>query len=105
MSPGLDVIRASYRDTTAGRQLLEAGRVYMLRLGDLMTANRFKRGHRIRVNLSTTFFPHFSRNLHTGGLETVSSTMRTARITVHHEGRYRSRLILPVVRSQSGARP
>ena len=104
MSPGLDVLRASYRDTTAGRQLLTPGKVYMLRLGDLLTANEFKKGHRIRVTIATTFFPHFSRNLHTGELETVSSRMRTARITIHHDGRYRSRLILPIMMRGEGHR-
>lgn len=105
MSPGLDVIRASYRDTTAGRQLLAPGQVYLLRLGDLFTGNQFKRGHRIRVNISTTFFPHFSRNLHTGELETTSSRMQRARITIHHDRRYPSRLILPVMRRDNGGRP
>jgi putative CocE/NonD family hydrolase len=104
MSPGLDVVRASYRDTTAGRQLLTPGRIYMVRLGDLLTANEFKKGHRIRVSISTTFFPHFSRNLHTGELETVSSRMRTARITIHHDARYPSRLILPVMKAENGGR-
>jgi putative CocE/NonD family hydrolase len=102
MSPGLDVIRASYRDTTAGRQLLTPGRVYMLRLGDLLTANEFKKGHRIRMSISTTFFPHFSRNLHTGELETTGSRMRTARVTIHHDARYPSRLILPVMKDNGG---
>jgi uncharacterized protein len=105
MSPGLDVIRASYRDTTAGRQLLTPGKIYMLRLGDLLTANEFKRGHRIRVSISTTFFPHFSRNLHTGELETTSARVRTARITIHHDARYPSRLILPVMKAENGGRP
>jgi putative CocE/NonD family hydrolase len=95
MSPGLDVVRASYRDSTA-RSLLASGRVYALRLSNLLTANTFKKGHRIRVYLSTTFFPHFSRNLHTGELETVSARMRTARVTVHHDARYPSMIILPV---------
>jgi uncharacterized protein len=105
MSPGLDVIRASYRDTTAGRQLLTPGKVYMLQLGDLLTANEFKKGHRIRVSISTTFFPHFSRNLHTGELETTSSRMRKARITIHHDPRHPSRLILPVMKAENGGRP
>ena len=76
----------------------------MLRLGDLFTANQFKRGHRIRVAISTTFFPHFSRNLHTGELEQASSAMRTARITIHHDPRHPSRLILPVMRAAGGGR-
>jgi uncharacterized protein len=105
MSPGLDVVRASYRDTTAGRQLLTPGQVYMLRLGDLLTANQFKKGHRIRITISTTFFPHFSRNLHTGELETTSSRMRTARIAIHHDREYPSRLIVPVMRADNGGHP
>lgn len=99
MSPGLDVIRASYRDTTA-RSLLAPGRVYPLRLDNLLTANTFKKGHRIRVYLSTTFFPHFSRNLQTGELETTSARSRSARVTVHHDARYPSRIILPVLPSR-----
>jgi predicted acyl esterase len=102
MSPGLDVIRASYRDTTAGRQLLTPGKVYMLRFGDLLTANEFRKGHRIRVSISATFFPHFSRNLHTGELETISSRMQQARITIHHNPRHSSRLILPVIGRAAG---
>ena len=96
MNPGLDLIRASYRDTTT-RSLLTPNRVYPLRLTNMLTANTFKKGHRIRVYLSTTFFPHFSRNLHTGELETTSARMRTARVTVHHDTRYPSMIILPVL--------
>ena len=96
MSPGLDVQRASWRDTTAGRSLLVPGRVYTIRLGDLLTANTFKRGHRIRVHVASTFFPHFSRNLHTGELETTHAEMRTARLTLHHDRQHPSLLVLSV---------
>jgi putative CocE/NonD family hydrolase len=97
MYPGGDVVRASYRDDGTRRSLLEPGRVYLLRIPGMFTANRFVRGHRIRVHVMTSFFPYFSRNLHTGALETSSDSMRAARITVHHDRRHPSRLILPVV--------
>lgn len=97
MSPGLDVLRASYRDVKAGRQLLKANQVYELRLENLITSNVFQRGHRIRVQISTSFFPNFSRNLHTGELESVSASMKTARILVFHDRRRSSRVILPIV--------
>jgi putative CocE/NonD family hydrolase len=105
MSPGLEVLRASYRNLAppAGkrrgrkRALLVPGRVYKLRLANPVTSNVFKMGHRIRVQISTSFFPHFSRNLHTGDLEAVSSAMRKARIRVHHDWRRPSRVILPVI--------
>jgi putative CocE/NonD family hydrolase len=97
MSPGADVLRASYREGTARRDLLRPGRVYLLRLPDMLTANTFKRGHRVRVQISGAFFPHISRNLQTGELETVSGVTRAAKITVHHGGRHASRIVLPVM--------
>lgn len=97
MSPGLDVLRASYREPGRGRQLLEVGKVYELRLPFLITSNVFQRGHRIRVQISGAFVPHFSRNLQTGGLESSSAKMRAAEVTIHHDRNYPSRLVLPVI--------
>ncbi|PYQ07510.1 MAG: hypothetical protein DMF82_03735 [Acidobacteria bacterium] len=97
MSPGLDVMRASYRDGGPRRQLLEPGRVYALRFENLMTGNLFRQGHRLRLVVCGAFFPHFSRNLQTGALETVSAESRPSLVRVHHSTRYPSRLVLPVV--------
>ncbi|MGH9815977.1 MAG: CocE/NonD family hydrolase [Candidatus Acidiferrales bacterium] len=100
MSPGLDVLRASYRNaaTNGGkRELLTPGTIYKLVLPNLMTSNLFRRGHRIRVQISASFFPGFSRNLHTGKLETVSAEMRPATIRIHHGQEHPSRLLLPVI--------
>lgn len=97
MSPGLDVVRASYRDLEKGRQLLEPGEIYELRLDHLVTSNLFKRGHRVRAQISASFFPNFSRNLHTGDLETVSARRQRATIRVHHSGAHLSQVVLPVV--------
>jgi putative CocE/NonD family hydrolase len=52
MSHGLDVMRASYRDVTRGRQWLEPGRVYELTLSNLITSNVFLKGHRMRFKSS-----------------------------------------------------
>jgi hypothetical protein len=98
MSPGLEVIRASYRNGGPGRELLTPGRIHELRLTNLVTANRFRAGHRIRVQVSTAFTPHMSRNLHTGSLEFESAGMRNAQITIHHDAEHRSRIVVPVVR-------
>ena len=97
MSPGLDVVRASYRNARPQRELLQPGRIYQLSLGDLLTANTFRKGHRIRVSVMTSFAPNFSRNLHTGELEVSSAASRTARVTIHHGPRYPFRVILPVL--------
>ncbi|MBP1605461.1 MAG: hydrolase CocE/NonD family protein [Acidobacteria bacterium] len=101
MSPGLDVLRASAREPGT-RQLLDPGRVYALELRNLITGNAFTRGHRVRVLLSATFFPHFSRNLQTGLRETAESgETRRATITIHHDAEHPSRIVLPVM----GQRP
>jgi hypothetical protein len=97
MSPGLDVLRASYREPAKGRQLLEPGEIYLLTLDKLVTSNLFKRGHRIRLQVSTSFFPNFSRNLHTGALETTSDRRQKATIRIHHDAAHRSTLVLPIV--------
>jgi len=96
MSPGLDAVRASYRDLSRGRQLLDPGTIYEIRLDHLVTANVFQKGHRIRVQVSSTFFPNFSRNLHTGELETVSARMKRATISVHHDREHPSQISLHV---------
>lgn len=97
MSPGNDVLRASYRDAAAGRQLLEPGRIYELELPTMMTAIRLAKGHRIRAQVSASFAPHLSRNLQTGESETVSSASRSAEIAIHHDPSHPSRLVLPVI--------
>ena len=68
-----------------------------LRFDDLMTGNRFARGHRLRVVLTSSFHPHFSRNLHTGEDEAVSSRSRSAKLDVLFDSEHPSRLVLPVL--------
>jgi len=96
MGPGNDVVRASYRVPTAGRQPLEPGRIYELDLQPLMTSKRFARGHRIRVQISASFDPHLSRNLQTGDSEIDSARSQAAEIKIHHSAGHASRLLLPV---------
>ena len=86
MSPGLDVLRASYRDMSKGRQWLEPGHVYELTLPNLITSNVFLKGHRMRVQVFGSFAPNFSRNLQTGKSEASSAEMKKARIRVYHGG-------------------
>jgi putative CocE/NonD family hydrolase len=97
MSPGLDLVRASYRDGGPERQLLQPGEPVRLRFDDLMTGNRFARGHRLRLVLTSAFHPHFSRNLHTGEDEAISSRSRPAKLDVLFDAEHASRLLLPVL--------
>jgi uncharacterized protein len=96
MSPGTDALRVSYRDLGKGRQLLTPGEIYEVELANLVTSNLFVRGHRIRVQISSSFFPNFSRNLHTGDLETTSSRRQTATIRIHHDADHPSQVSLHI---------
>jgi uncharacterized protein len=97
MSPGNDALRASYRDDAKGRQPIEPGRIYELRIPAMMTGIRFAKGHRIRAQVSASFDPHLSRNLQTGESEVDSAESRPATITIHHGIGHASKLLWPVL--------
>jgi putative CocE/NonD family hydrolase len=97
MSPGLDVLRASYRNEKLQPELLKPGDIYKLTLDRMLTSNLFPAGHQIRIQISGAFFPHFSRNLQSGESEITSSAMRTAHVRIYHDPDHRSRIDLPVI--------
>jgi putative CocE/NonD family hydrolase len=97
MSPGLDVQRASYRDLTHGRQWLSPGKIYELKLERLITSNVFLRGHRVRLQVSASFSPNFSRNLQSGNSEADSAELKEADIRVFHDASHPSQILLPIV--------
>jgi uncharacterized protein len=97
MSPGLDVLRASYRDLAHGRQSLEPGTIYDLDLKNLITSNVFLKGHRIRVQISGSFYPNFSRDLQNGKSEVESAEIKKARIRIYSDAQHASQIVLPFV--------
>ena len=97
MSPGLDVLRASHRSEKLKPELLTPGQIYRLELDRMVTSNVFRAGHRIRMQISGAFFPHFSRNLQTGESEVTSSAIRVAHVRIYHDAEHRSRIELPVI--------
>jgi putative CocE/NonD family hydrolase len=97
MSPGLDVLRASYRNASLKPELLAPGKVYLLNLDRMLTSNVFRAGHRIRVQISAAFSPHFSRNLQTGESEITSSQTQLGHIRIYHDAEHSSRIVLPII--------
>ena len=95
--------RAPRGDELAGHtpKLLVPGQVVKLVFDQLCTSNLFQAGHRLRVCLLGSWFPTYPRNLQTGASESVSAAMRQATITIHHDARYLSRLMLPVIPAAS----
>jgi putative CocE/NonD family hydrolase len=89
--------RARYREGYDKQVFMEPGEVYRLELSPMSTSNYFAEGHRIRVEVSSSNFPRFARNLNTGGTNYDESEGVTAQNTVHHSGAYPSQIRLPVM--------
>ncbi|HWY44087.1 MAG TPA: CocE/NonD family hydrolase [Candidatus Sulfotelmatobacter sp.] len=97
MSPGLDVLRASYRNGSPKPELLTPGNIYQLKLHRLLTSNVFMAGHQLRIQISGAFFPHFSRNLQTGESEITSSKTKISHIRIYHDKDHPSTVTVPIV--------
>jgi len=77
--------------------LLEPNKVYEYEIDVSATGNVFKKGHQIRVEVSSSNFPRFDRNLNTGHTLGMDAEIRVARQTVHHSRHYPSHILLPVI--------
>jgi uncharacterized protein len=91
------ILRAKYRDSQEKATPLTRGKVYALSIDLLATSNVFRTGHRIRLELSSSNFPRFDRNLNTGESAANSSRWVTATNTILHDSAHPSALVLPVV--------
>jgi len=91
------ILRARYRDSQATSAPLVRGRVYPLSIDLWATSNVFRTGHCLRLELSSSNFPRFDRNLNTGELAANSATWVTVTNTILHDKTHPSALILPVV--------
>ena len=76
---------------------MEKDKVYKVTLGPMQTSNWFAPGHRIRLEVSSSNFPRFDRNLNTGGNNYDETTGVVARNAVHHSRRFPSAVRLTVV--------
>ena len=77
---------------------MEKGKVYKVTLQPMNTSNYFAAGHRIRVEISSSNFPRFDRNLNTGGNNYDEERGVVAHNTVHHGTQYPSQVTLTVVK-------
>ena len=92
------IVRARYREgKEAPASLLEPGRVYEYDIDLWATSNVFLPGHRIRLEISSSNFPRFDRNLNTGEDPMTGTRMEQADQTVHHSERYPSHIVLPII--------
>ena len=91
--------RMRYRDGYNKPEVwMQPGKVYKVALGPMTTSNYFEAGHRIRIEISSSNFPRFDRNLNTGGKNWDESKGVIARNAVHHSRQYPSEVKITVVK-------
>jgi uncharacterized protein len=92
------IIRARFRESTTGApQPITPGQVYEYKIDLWSTSNVFLRGHKIRLEVSSSNFPRFDRNLNTGKDASTDAAIIPATNTILHDAQHPSALILPVV--------
>ena len=92
------ILRMRYREGFDRHVSMEPGEVYEVTPGPLATATVFGAGHRLRIEVSSSNFPRYDRNLNTGGNNYDESEWRAARNAVHHSAEHSSRIVLPVLK-------
>ncbi|QDU35822.1 Cocaine esterase [Maioricimonas rarisocia] len=94
---GDGIVRARFRESLEKEVLMEPGEVYEFTIKLYPTSNVFKKGHRIRVDISSSNFPRFDVNPNTG--EPLNRHRRTevATQTIYHDASHPSRIVLPVI--------
>lgn len=92
------ILRARYRESWELPAPLEPGTIYEIDVELFPTANRFKAGHRIRVDISSSNFPHFDVNPNTGEPEGRGRCTRVANNRIYVDASRPSHIVLPVIR-------
>ena len=91
------IVRARYRDQSDRQELMTPGEIYEIIVTPFPSANRFKKGHRIRIDISSSNFPRFDVNPNTG--EPLGKHRRsiTADNTIYQDAKHPSHIILPII--------
>jgi putative CocE/NonD family hydrolase len=91
------IVRARFRDGMERENLIHPGTVYEYKIDAWNTCQMFKTGHSIRLEISSSAFPKYSRNLNTGEPLGRTTNMVAARQTIYHDAQHPSVVTLPVV--------
>jgi uncharacterized protein len=91
------IVRARYRSSAERAEPLTAGQVYEFTVEPFPTANVFKKGHRIRLDVSSSNFPRFDVNPNTGEPLGAHTRMQTAENSLYHDAAHPSVVVLPIV--------
>ncbi|HEX3353244.1 MAG TPA: CocE/NonD family hydrolase [Terriglobales bacterium] len=92
------IVRARYRNSQEKPDLMNPGQVYKFNVDLWSTSNVFLKGHAVRLEISSSNFPRFDRNLNTGEVQASARRYVSATNTVLHDSEHPSALILPLVK-------
>ncbi len=98
---GDGIIRARYRDSDKAEKMMTPGEVYGFHVKLDPCCNVFKKGHRIRVDISSSNFPRFDVNPNTGEPPNNHRRMITATNTIYHDAGRPSHIVLPLLPDRS----
>lgn len=90
--------RLRYREGYDKEVFMEKGKVYKVDLTPMVTSNYFAAGHRIRIEVSSSNFPRFDRNMNTGGNNYDEATGIKVENKIHHSTQYPSVIKLPMIK-------
>ena len=91
------ILRASYRDKEAEPSQLVSGTVYQFNIDLWASSYTVPSGHKLRLEISSSNFPRFARNLNNGEPFGMSDRIEVAKQTIYHSVQFPSRLLLPVM--------
>ncbi len=94
------ILRTRYRERPDQQKLMVPGEIYAIAVTPFPTANVFKKGHRIRIDIASSNFPRFDVNPNTG--EPLGRNRRaiTADNSIYHDAAHPSHVVLPIIPSR-----
>ena len=99
------ILRVRYRKSWEKPEPLQQAEVATITVEAFPTANLFKRGHRVRLDVSSSNFPHFDVNPNTGAPEGTGLTRQVARNTLYLDRDRPSHVVLPIIPVRTRVRP
>ena len=91
------ILRMRYRNSQAQPELMNPGQIYKIKIDMIATSNVFLAGHKLRLEIASSNFPRFDRNLNTGENQAHSNRISKAENVVLHDAEHPSALVLPVI--------
>ena len=94
------IVRTRYRDSQETPSFMNPGEAYRFNIDLWSTSNLFRKGHMLRLEVSSSNFPRFDRNMNTGDDQATAEKSLPATNTIYHDAAHPSALVLPLVLAQ-----